>query len=52
MTLEEIYEMMKVRMKDIYDNDREMVNLTVAEFMQLYHIVCYMIQMKHIVDNL
>lgn len=51
MTLEEIYEMMKARLKNIYEADKEMVNLTVVEFMQLYHVVCYMMQIKNIADG-
>lgn len=51
MNLDEIYEMMQANLKSIYDNDSEMVKLTVAEFMQLYQIVCYMKQIKHIVEG-
>ena len=50
MTLDEIYEMMKAKLRNYYESDEQMVNLTVVEFMQLYQLVCYMKQIKHVMD--
>ena len=51
MTLDEIYDMMQEQLRSIYENDKEIVRLTVVEFMQLYQVVCYMKQIKHIVEG-
>ena len=51
MNFDEIYEMMQAQLRTIFDAGREMVHLTIAEFMQLYQMVCYMKQIKHIVDG-
>ena len=52
MTLDEIYEMMKARLRIYYEADEQMVNLTIVEFMQVYQLVCYMKQIKHVTDGM
>ena len=51
MNLDDIYEMMKEQRQHLYEEGKEIVKFTVAEFFELYQLVCYMQQIKHIVDG-
>ena len=50
MTLEEIYNMMKLLRRQMYENGKDIVELNQHEFFALYQTICYMMQIKHITD--
>lgn len=52
MTIEEIYEMMKEKQRSMYLNEDSKVEFTQAEFFHLYHMLCFMKQIKYITDGL
>lgn len=51
MNLDEIYKMMRDILESIYENDSDHIKLSIPEFMQLLKMVCYMKQIRHIVDG-
>lgn len=50
MTLAEIYNMMKLLRRQMYENGKDIVELNQNQFFALYQVVCYMAQIKHITD--
>ena len=49
MGIEGIYAMMKQIREEMYADGKQTVTLGQAEFFALYQLVCYMMQIRHII---
>ena len=52
MNLDELYCLLKLKLKEMYESGSENVKLTQAEFFMLYQAICYLKQIKRITDDM
>ena len=51
MKLDRVYAMMKALREQMYEEGRTEVKLNMEEFFSLYQMVCYMMQIRHIIQD-
>ena len=49
--IDKLYEYMKEKMQELHDNRKETVEIDCVEFMQLLKMLCYMKQIRRIVED-
>lgn len=49
MNIDGIYAMMRAIREDMYANGKQEVTMRQEEFFALYQMVCYMMQIRHII---
>lgn len=51
MNIKELYEGLKQKLQDMYENNKIEVRLDRAEFFAVYKAICDMVSIKHITDG-
>ena len=51
MPLEELYQLLKGKLKRLYDHNEDTVVLEQKEFFAVYKVVCDLMQIKHITES-
>lgn len=52
MTLDELYELLKEKRREMYEEGKQSVEISQDEFFEVFRIICYLKQMKFITDNM
>jgi hypothetical protein len=52
MNLDDLYKFMQEKRQEMYEEGNLKVEFTIAEFFELYQMVCYIKQIKHIMEDM
>ena len=52
MSLDILYDLLKIKREEMYTEGKTTIEFSQAEFFELFQMICYLKQIKHIMDDM